>query len=465
MYSWHRVTIAISMLFCLDEGIWGAPISMTGASGSYTQRFDTLVSSGTAIWTNDVTLPGWYAACSKLGDVTNCTASTGDSSTGGFYGFGANNAADRALGSIGSGTPGHFFWGVALRNNSDEPITNLCVAYDGEQWRQANAAAQTITFGYLVAPVMPALTASGYTAVPALDFTSPVMGGSTGALDGSLSGNRVALTNSFAVTVPAGQTILLRWYDPDHTGSDHGLAIDDLRLDWQAAAAQAPTPDEALGIGPAGARENFDSLGVSATAPLPTGWRVDKQTYVRAVAGFAAAARDTEQRAGASLSASADHGIYNFGAGDAASAGDRAVGGLSSGDAGKSVNVYVRLRNDTGQTISRWHVRYRIEKYRQGTNPGGFRMQLYASANGRDWQAVPPDADVFAADSVTAGYTVAPGASAHEERMVTLSVPAGGCFYLAWNYAVAEGATTSNAQALGLDDVEINPPATILMLR
>jgi hypothetical protein len=465
MYSWHRVTIAISLLFCLDAGIRGAPISMTGDSGSYTQRFDTLGSSGTAIWTNDVTLPGWYAVCSKLGDVTNCTASAGDSLTGRFYSFGTNNAADRALGSIGADTPGHFSWGVALRNNSDEAVTNLSVAYDGEQWRQANAAAQAITFGYLVAPVMPALTASGYTAVPALDFTSPVMGGSTGALDGDLSGNRVALTHSFAVTVPAGQMILLRWHDPDHTGSDHGLAIDDLRLDWQASDALAPAAEEVMGVGPAGAREDFDNLGVSATAPLPTGWRVDKQTYVRVVAGYAAAVPFTELRAGANMSSSADHGIYNFGAGDAASAGDRAVGGLSSGDAGKSVNVYVRLRNDTGQTISRWHVRYRIEKYRQGTNPGGGRMQLYASANGRDWQAVPPGADVFAADTVTAGYTVAPGSSTREERMVTLSVPAGGFFYLAWNYAVAEGATTSNAQALGLDDVEINPPATILMLR
>ena len=42
-----------------------------------------------------------------------------------------------------------------------------------------------------------------------------------------LAANRVAL--SFTITglnIPNGTEVMLRWSDPDHSGNDHGLAID-----------------------------------------------------------------------------------------------------------------------------------------------------------------------------------------------------------------------------------------------
>ena len=63
--------------------------------------------------------------------------------------------------------------------------------------------------------------------------------------------------------------------------------------------------------------ESFNSIGTSATANLPTGFRADKLTTVRTVGTYTAAAIMTEQRAG-SGSGGNTNGIYNFGAGDPA---------------------------------------------------------------------------------------------------------------------------------------------------
>ena len=44
---------------------------------------------------------------------------------------------------------------------------------------------------------------------------------------------------SFTITglsIPSGTDVMLRWSDPDHTGADHGLAIDDFSVTPHHAA-------------------------------------------------------------------------------------------------------------------------------------------------------------------------------------------------------------------------------------
>ena len=97
--------------------------------------------------------------------------------------------------------------------------------------------------------------------------------------------------------------------------------------------------------------QNF-SIGTSATATLPSGWKVDKNATVRTVGTYAGAVSTTEKSDGNSMSTTAANGIYNYGAGAAASATDRAIGGLSSKSESKSVNVYVQLTNNGSAAIS-----------------------------------------------------------------------------------------------------------------
>jgi uncharacterized protein len=207
-------------------------------SSSYSQEFDTLISTGSTTWVNDNTLVGWYTARSGTG--TTIAADTGSSNAGNLYSYGSSGSSDRALGSIGSGNAaaGNFFWGVRLVNNTSSVINTLNISYTGEQWRNSAAAAQTVDFQYLIGAT--SLNAGTWIDFNPLDFTSPITGGSAGALDGNAAANRVAISNALTgLTLNPGEEIWLRWSDIDHTGSDHGLAIDNFSV---SAANVPPSP-------------------------------------------------------------------------------------------------------------------------------------------------------------------------------------------------------------------------------
>jgi len=203
--------------------------------------------------------------------------------------------------------------------------------------------------------------------------------------------------------------------------------------------------------------QNFDAIGTSATAALPTDWRVDKPSTVRTVGTFAAATATTNLAGGANLSSSAANGIYNFGSGTTTTGPDRAVGFLSSGTATSSGNLYAQLVNSTGGNLSGVQISYDVEKYRNGSNPSGFRIQVFYSLDGTTWTSAGSDfLTSFAADANNNGFTTAPGATVSvTNKTVSVSVPNGGNLYLAWNYSVAATSTTTNAQALAIDNVSI----------
>jgi len=197
-----------------------AAIGATGAhaqivisgSGSTTQNFDTLISTGTATWADNSTISGWYAQ--RTGTGTGITADVGSNTGGNLYSYGSASASDRALGSIGSSnaTAGSFAWGVQFRNTSGASVTLGTLAYVGEQWRNSAAAAQTVTFWYQISSsVISSLTPNvntGWTAVTALDFTSPITGGTAGALNGNLVANQVSLSSNLGLTLNSGDYVM-----------------------------------------------------------------------------------------------------------------------------------------------------------------------------------------------------------------------------------------------------------------
>ena len=168
--------------------------------GSYTQNFNSLANSGTNNWTDNSTLPGWYAAKTNAGtpsSFTNYIAGTGSSTAGALYSFGASGSSERALGSLASGNAniGDIAYGVRFANDTGADISSITITYTGEQWRNnGNANVQTLAFSYRVSDT--AITspdpanAGSWTPFTALDFTTPTVGGTTGALDGNASTNR-----------------------------------------------------------------------------------------------------------------------------------------------------------------------------------------------------------------------------------------------------------------------------------
>src|SRR5262249_15033689 len=115
------------------------------------------------------------------------------------------------------------------------------------------------------------------------------------------------------------------------------------------------------------ATQNFDGIGITATAALPSDFRVDKLTTVRTVGTYSAAVTEASLRGGANLSPTASNGIYNFGSGTTTTGPDRAVGFLSSGSGTMSGNLYAQYVNNTGGNLSGLSISYDVEKYRGGS--------------------------------------------------------------------------------------------------
>ncbi len=231
--TWLMLTLAIIGLAATAT----AQVSLNALNVAQTQNFNTLVTSGSATWSDNSTISGWYHA--RTGTGTTIVANDGASNAGNLYSYGTSTNTERALGSVGSGNAavGNLYYGVRLVNNTGATITSLNISYIGEQWRYSGtAAAQTVSFAYQVGTGLSSLTTGTWTSVAALDFTSPIISGTTGALDGNAAANRVSITNTLAIVLTPGQEIMLRWYDPDHSGSDHGLAIDDFSVTPQGSA-------------------------------------------------------------------------------------------------------------------------------------------------------------------------------------------------------------------------------------
>lgn len=206
-----------------------------------TETFDGLQSTAaTYTWTDNVTVPAAYSTQATY------VAGTGTSTTGGLHSYGVagtNAVTERALGTLGSGSAAPFT-AFRLTNGTGTTIGSLNVSYNGEQWRNGGVAtAQTISFQYQVANAGTITDANvpstGWTSVPALNFTSPIFSVTAGALDGNAPANRTAIASlvTFGVPVAPGQEIWIRWQDIDDTGNDHGLAVDDLTVSANAVPA------------------------------------------------------------------------------------------------------------------------------------------------------------------------------------------------------------------------------------
>ncbi len=220
-----------------------AAVSLTTIGTAYTQDFDTLAATGTSS-----TLPtGWFIH--ETGSNANIptflyTAGTGGSNAGDNYSFGLAGVGERALGGLLSGSLTPLF-GAEFINNTGGTITSLDVAYTGEMWRLGALNRQDqLDFQFSVDAT--SLTTGTWIDLNTLDFVAPVTTGSTGALDGNLAVNQLALSSIIGgLTLASNATIWLRWTDLNASGADDGLAVDNFSI--TPLGASHPTPEAGLG--------------------------------------------------------------------------------------------------------------------------------------------------------------------------------------------------------------------------
>jgi hypothetical protein len=258
-----------------------AQISITSPSFTYTNNFNSLASSGTPTWTDNSTMAGWYAArnaSSANTPFTSYATGTGSSSTGNLYSFGTTS--DRALGSIAdiSGAT-TIAYGVRLRNNTGATLTRLSIGFTGEQWRRAGggtSANHTLTVSYRISGTVTTPDPVGtlaWTPVGALTFNTPQDSRSGGgaALDGNNAANRVELfLANISISLPNNSEIFIRWVDAANSGSDHGVAIDDVRIYVPEAGVVGPLTLVAFAAGHTWLkRRRLNRKSVASTGATP----------------------------------------------------------------------------------------------------------------------------------------------------------------------------------------------------
>jgi hypothetical protein len=217
-----------------------AQFSLTGTT--YNQNFDSLGSAGTSL----AGLTGWAAGTnpptqSASGDasgkvqgaiqnVPTLLVGTGSDNTGGNYNFGSTGSGERALGSLGSASKTRLTE-FEFVNNTGKTISDLAISYTGEEWRlgktgndTSTSQPDTLSFAYSVNGTAFTLAGSSF------NFVSPTTSGTVGALDGNVNHTTNLGGTLTGINIANNATFYLRWIDPDSTGSDNGLAIDDVAL-------------------------------------------------------------------------------------------------------------------------------------------------------------------------------------------------------------------------------------------
>jgi hypothetical protein len=275
--NFKRLVIAAAAGLLLLSPSVHAQVLMSSTS-SYTQNFNTLILTGSATWTDNSTIANWYSQ--RTGNGTTYAADIGTNTAGGLYSYGAASSSERALGTLGSSNAaaGNFAHGVLLRNTSTSAITDIRVTYSLEQWRNGNnTTPQPVTFWYKISasPITALNPASNgtWTQVAGLTLNSVVNTATAGALNGNT--NFVTATNVSipSLSVPVNSYIMLKWEDPDHTGNDHGLAIDDVTINWTAVSCTPPSISAKSNSGPVCDTTSLQlDVTAAGTATLAYSW-------------------------------------------------------------------------------------------------------------------------------------------------------------------------------------------------
>jgi hypothetical protein len=220
----------------LATGSSPAPTAINLGNAAYTQNFDTLANTGSGPFT---ALPaGWQIAENGSGGAADGSyiVGTGSNNAGGAYSFGAAGSSERALGSLTSGTVNPIYLGALFTNATGATITGLSLAYTGELWRRGTGSDDLLSFSYFIGTPT-SLASSGWVNVSTLDFLSPETG--SGAVDGNTVSTDIASIIS-GLSIGAGSSFAIRWTDSTVSGSNDGLAIDDLSLTAITATSAVP---------------------------------------------------------------------------------------------------------------------------------------------------------------------------------------------------------------------------------
>jgi hypothetical protein len=195
--------------------------------------------------------------------------------------------------------------------------------------------------------------------------------------------------------------------------------------------------------------QNFNSIGNTATASLPSGFRLGQNVaYSSGVSNTTAAAGTS----GAGIIATTG-GYYNFGDGVNSSSTDRSVGVLTSSGFISPRDLMLQIQNNTGGIVTDLALTFKYEKYRSGTRM--FDIKFFVGTDGSTWTPLTSGDQNYPADANNTTVSNPPTSITKNINVTGLNITNGGFYYLKWSIIGNGG--SSNGQALGLDDISVTP--------
>jgi autotransporter-associated beta strand protein len=228
------------LLALLGSGVGPLPAQFSLTTTNYTQNFNSLGTNATSAWSNNVTLPGWFASAQLVTNPTailNQNGSTAGSGTWANFSSSSTNT-DRSLGWIvGNSTASELgsmaSFGFGLSNSTGLRLGSFSLGYVGREWRGYSNSTAKLSFQYKLGgtfnndPVN-AVSGGGWTDVPALSFVLPVTNANT-AVNGLVAPNFTAISNTVAgLTWLTNQVLWLRWRQENLPSVDPQMAVDDV---------------------------------------------------------------------------------------------------------------------------------------------------------------------------------------------------------------------------------------------
>lgn len=198
--------------------------------------------------------------------------------------------------------------------------------------------------------------------------------------------------------------------------------------------------------------QNFDSIGSSGTATLPTGFKVGTNWAT----GLTATTLTYGTTGSGVVSGSSSGGAINWANGIAASSTDRAVGFLNTGSYSSPRSIIYAFTNNTGTGISSVDVSWNFEKYRSGSRAFNWTF-FHGSTTSATIPATAGDQS-YAADANNTVISNPPSVTPKSLTINGLSIANGETYYLRWTFTGVGG--SSNGQGIGIDDFSITamPP-------
>ncbi len=199
--------------------------------------------------------------------------------------------------------------------------------------------------------------------------------------------------------------------------------------------------------------QNFDGMGSSATAALPTGFKIGTDWS----AGTTATTLAYGSTGTGAVTSSSGGGAINWANGITASSTDRALGFLNSSGYTSPRSIILKITNNTGSTIGSLSISFDYEKYRSGSRQ--FDWTFFHGSTVTPATSATAGDQSYPADAANTTIFNPPTTTSKTVNLTGLSIADGTDYYLKWTLTGLGGST--NGQGLGIDNFSITATAAV----